>query len=132
MKTMNLDTTIFKAYDIRGIFPKNLDNDVAYKIGRAYASTVNPHGEVLVGEDVRIHSHELKDSLVRGLTDSGINVVDVGLMSTDMLYFGVGYHETFGGIQCTASHNPPEWHGFKMVKKGPVAMTMESGIGQLR
>ena len=60
MKTMNLDTTIFKAYDIRGIFPKNLDNDVAYKIGRAYASTVNPQGEVLVGEDVRIHSHELK------------------------------------------------------------------------
>lgn len=129
---MNLDTSIFKGYDIRGIFPETIDNDLAYKIGLAYAAYVKPRGEILVGEDVRIHSHELKESLIRGLTDAGVDVVDVGLISTDMYYFGVGNYETAGGIQVTASHNPPEWHGFKMVKAGPVAMTLEEGIGQIR
>src|SRR3990167_3970613 len=129
---MSIDTSIFKGYDIRGIFPDNIDNDLAYNIGLAYTSIVKPDKEVLVGEDVRIHSNELKNSLIEGLTDSGVNVVDVGLMSTDMLYFGVGNYKTDGGIQVTASHNPPEWHGFKMVKKGPAAMSLESGIGQIR
>ncbi len=129
---MQLDTSIFKAYDIRGIFPQNIDNELAYKIGVAYATTVKPTGEVLVGEDVRIHSHELKESLIQGLIDSGVNVLDVGEISTDMYYFGVGNYQTDGGIQVTASHNPPEWHGFKMVRKGPVAMTLEEGISQIR
>lgn len=127
-----LDNSIFKAYDIRGIFPDSIDNDLAYKIGVAYVDYVKPTGEVLVGEDVRIHSHELKESLIRGLTDAGANVLDVGKISTDMYYFGVGNYKTDGGIQVTASHNPPEWHGFKMVKKGPVAMTLEEGISQIR
>jgi len=86
----------------------------------------------VVGEDVRIHSGELKESLVKGILDSGVDVVDAGLMSSDMLYFAVGFYQTDGGIQSTASHNPPEWHGFKMVRKGPVAMTLESGIGEVR
>jgi phosphomannomutase len=127
-----IDTSIFKAYDIRGTFPDSIDNDLAYKIGLAYVDHVKPQGEVLVGEDVRIHSHELKESLIRGLTDAGASVLDVGKISTDMYYFGVGNYKTDGGIQVTASHNPPEWHGFKMVKKGPVAMTLEEGIGQIR
>lgn len=129
---MNIDESIFKGYDIRGIFPDTLNNDLAYKIGIAYVAVVKPKGEVLVGEDVRIHSKELKENLTRGITDAGIDVVDVGSMSTDMLYFGVGNYKTGGGIQSTASHNPPEWHGFKMVRKGPVAMTLESGIGDIR
>lgn len=127
-----IDPSIFKAYDIRGIFPDTVDNDLAYKIGLAYAEYVKPQGEVLVGEDVRIHSHELKENLARGLVDAGVNVLDVGPISTDMYYFGVGKYHLAGGIQVTASHNPPEWHGFKMVKAGPVAMTLEEGIGQIR
>lgn len=127
-----IDPSIFKAYDIRGVFPTNIDNDLAYKIGLGYANYVKPHGEVLVGEDVRIHSHELKENLIKGLLDAGIDVVDVGKISTDMYYFGVGKYNFAGGIQVTASHNPPEWHGFKMVKAGPVAMTLEEGIGQIR
>lgn len=129
---MKVDTSIFKGYDIRGVFPDTISNDLAYKIGVAYVAIVKPEGEVIVGEDVRIHSNELKLSLIRGITDSGVDVIDVGLMSTDMLYFGVGNYQSAGGIQVTASHNPPEWHGFKMVKKGPVAMTLEAGIGQIR
>ncbi len=129
---MKVDHDIFKAYDIRGIWNKNINNELAYQIGLSYAHYVKPQGEVLVGEDVRLHSHELKESLIKGLLDAGINVLDVGLISTDMYYFGVGNYKTAGGIQVTASHNPSEWHGFKMVKAGPVAMTLEDGIGQIR
>lgn len=129
---MKVDHSIFKAYDIRGIFPTNIDNDLAYQVGLAYAAYVQPNGQVLVGEDVRIHSHELKESLIKGLLDAGVDVLDVGPISTDMYYFGVGNYKLAGGIQVTASHNPPEWHGFKMVKAGPVAMTLEEGIGQIR
>lgn len=129
---MKVDETIFKAYDIRGVFPDSIDNDIAYKIGQGFVDFAKPEGEVMVGRDVRIHSEELKNSLVRGITDAGVNVVDVGLMSTDMLYFGVGNYKFDGGLQCTASHNPPEWHGFKMVEKGPTPTTLEQGIGQVR
>src|SRR4030042_3990182 len=129
---MKLDTSIFKAYDIRGIFPDTINNELAYKIGYSYAEVLKPEGEILVGADVRIHSKELKENLINGLIDAGANVVDVGLISTDMLYFSVGQYRTEGGIQVTASHNPPEWHGFKMVKKGPVPMTLESGISDIR
>ncbi len=129
---MKVDASIFKAYDIRGVFPTNVDNDLAYQIGLAYAEYLKPNGEILVGEDVRIHSHELKESLIRGLIDAGVDVVDVGPISTDIYYFGVGKYNLAGGIQVTASHNPPEWHGFKMVKAGPAAMTLEEGIGQIR
>lgn len=129
---MKVDASIFKAYDIRGVFPTNVDNDLAYQIGLAYAAYLNPNGEILVGEDVRIHSHELKESLIKGLLDAGVDVVDVGAISTDIYYYGVGKHNLAGGIQVTASHNPPEWHGFKMVKAGPAAMTLEDGIGQIR
>lgn len=129
---MQVDPSIFKAYDIRGVFPTNVDNNLAYQIGLAYAEYLKPDGEILVGEDVRIHSHELKESLINGLLDAGVDVVDVGPISTDIYYFGVGKYKLAGGIQVTASHNPPEWHGFKMVKAGPAAMTLEDGIGQIR
>lgn len=129
---MQIDPNIFKAYDIRGVFPTNVDNDLAYQIGLAYAEYLKPNGEILVGEDVRLHSHELKESLIKGLLDAGVDVVDVGAISTDIYYFGVGKYNLAGGIQVTASHNPPEWHGFKMVKTGPAAMTLEDGIGQIR
>lgn len=129
---MKIDPGIFKAYDIRGIFPTNIDNDLAHQVGLAYAQVVKPMGEILVGADIRIHSQELKENLIRGLLDAGVNVLDVGSISTDMYYFGVGKYQLAGGIQVTASHNPPEWHGFKMVKAGPAAMTLEEGIGEIR
>jgi phosphomannomutase len=129
---MNIDTSVFKAYDIRGVYPTQIDDNLGYQIGLAYAGVVKPHGEVLVGHDVRLHSEELKLKVIAGLVDSGVNVMDVGWMSTDMLYFGVGNYKAAGGIQVTASHNPPEWHGFKMVKENVIPMTLESGIGDIR
>lgn len=129
---MKIDTSIFKAYDIRGIYPTTLNEEIAYKIGQGYVTYAKPQGEVVVGEDVRIHSKDLKNALAKGIMDAGIPVVDVGRMSTDMLYFSVGNYKFEGGIESTASHNPPEWHGFKMVDKGPTPMTVEHGIGQIR
>jgi phosphomannomutase len=129
---MTIDPSIFKAYDIRGIYPDTINEEIAYKIGQGFVDYTNPTGEVMVGKDVRLHSGDLKDSLVKGITDAGVNVIDVGFMSTDMLYFGVGNYKFDGGLQSTASHNPPEWHGFKMVSKGPTPTTLEHGIGQVR
>ncbi len=129
---MIVDTTIFKGYDIRGVYPESINEEIAYKIGYAYASLNKPKKEVLVGHDVRIHSKSLKDQIVKGLTDAGASVIDVGWISTDMLYFGVGYYKTDGGIAVTASHNPPEWHGAKMVKANVIPMTLETGIGDIR
>jgi phosphomannomutase len=129
---MKIDTSIFKGYDIRGIFPSSLNDELAYKIGQAYVTYVKPQKEVLVSRDVRIHSEDLAKSLVEGITDSGIDVVDAGLLSTDMLYFGVGNYQLGGGVQVTASHSPAEWHGFKMVEAGPIAMAFETGISQIR
>jgi phosphomannomutase len=129
---MTIDPTIFKAYDIRGIYPTNVTPELAYKLGQAYAEYVKPQGEVVVGNDVRLHSEELKNQVAQGLMDSGINVVDIGLISTDMYYFAVGKYGFAGGIQSSASHNPPEFHGFKMVKEGVRPITFEEGISQMR
>lgn len=129
---MAIDPSIFKAYDVRGIYPDTLNDEIAYKIGQGYADFVKPEGEVVVGNDVRIHSEVLKKDLTRGLTDAGINVVDVGLISTDMSYFSVGNYKLAGGIQSTASHNPPEWHGFKMVREEVQPLTLEQGISQIK
>ena len=129
---MTIDPSIFKAYDIRGIYPDNITPELAYKIGQAYAEFIKPKGEVVVGNDVRIHSEELKKSVAEGLMDSGVDVVDIGLISTDMYYFAVGNYGFAGGIQSSASHNPPEFHGFKMIREKVIPLTFEDGISQIR
>jgi phosphomannomutase len=125
-------SSIFKSYDIRGIFPQELNKDIAYKIAQGYASVMKPTTEVLVGRDVRIHSEEIASGLIQGLSDAGVNVVDVGLISTDMSYFGVGFYKLGGALQATASHNPPEWHGVKLTGEGVKPVSLETGIAQIR
>lgn len=129
---MQIDPSVFKAYDIRGIYPKNITGELAYKLGQAYARYVKPKGEVVVGNDVRLHSEELKNKISEGLMDSGVDVVDIGLISTDMYYFAVGNYGFSGGIQASASHNPPEFHGFKMIRENVIPITFEEGISQMR
>lgn len=129
---MKLDPSVFKAYDIRGIYPENINDDLAYKLGQAYAEYVKPKGEVVVGHDVRLHSEQLKNKVAEGLIDSGVDVVDIGLISTDMYYFAVGKYGLAGGIQASASHNPPEFHGFKMIREKVIPITFEEGISQMR
>lgn len=117
----------FKAYDIRGKVPSELNADLAYKIGRAFAKHVNSK-KVVVGYDVRKSSVEICEALISGLTDAGSNVVNIGLCGTEMIYFSTPYLNADGGIMITASHNPPEYNGMKFVKRGSVPVGYGSGL----
>ncbi len=111
------DITCFKAYDVRGELGKNLDADVAYRIGRAFAQA-RKAGRVVVGRDSRESSPELARALIEGLTDAGADVLDLGLAGTEEVYFHTGFHDTDGGIEVTASHNPIDYNGMKIVGRG--------------
>ncbi|MFA6096145.1 MAG: phosphomannomutase/phosphoglucomutase [Candidatus Paceibacterota bacterium] len=130
-----VDRSIFKAYDIRGIYPSQLDEDVAYRIGKGYATFIlgeNPKTKnIVVGCDMRLSSPALKEKLISGLVDSGLNVIDVGLVSTPTFYFAVAYYGYDGGIQVSASHNPKEYNGFKLVKAKALPVSKDSGIMEM-
>jgi phosphomannomutase len=126
-----IDESIFKAYDVRGIYPDQLDEGLAYKIGRALVKYLKPK-KVAVGRDMRLSSPSLLDKLTSGIIDGGADVVDIGLVSTDCLYFAVGRYGYDAGVMITASHNPPEYNGFKMCKKDAVPLSGESGIDQIK
>lgn len=117
----------FKAYDIRGKVPSELNTDLAYKIGRAFARYVNAK-KVVVGYDVRKSSLEICEALINGLTEAGSNVVNIGLCGTEMIYFSTPYLNADGGIMITASHNPPEYNGMKFVKRDSVPVGYDSGL----
>ena len=120
----------FKAYDIRGKAPSELNTDLAYKIGRAYASYLGAK-KIVIGHDVRKSSGELSEALAKGLTDSGTDVIDIGLCGTEMIYFGTPHLNADGGIMITASHNPPEYNGMKFVKRASVPVGYDSGLNEI-
>jgi phosphomannomutase len=126
-----IDPKIFKAYDIRGVYPGELNEETAYKIGRAFVTYLHPD-DVAVGRDMRISSPQLWESLSRGILDSGSDVIDIGLCSTDALYFAVGKFGYDAGIMVTASHNPPSYNGMKMCKKDAVPLSGQRGIDQIK
>lgn len=112
-----MNTSIFKTYDIRGIYPTDLNEEDAFKIAQAYVAVLKPQ-TVALGKDVRMSSPKMWEAAKEGLIKAGVNVVDIGTISTDMLYFAVGNYGYDGGITITASHNPKEWTGMKLVEKG--------------
>ena len=120
----------FKAYDIRGKVPAELNTDLAYKIGLTYANYINAK-KVVVGHDVRKSSKELSEALTKGLTDSGADVIDIGLCGTEMIYYATPALNADGGIMITASHNPPEYNGMKFVKKNSVPVGYDSGLQEI-
>ncbi|RMD50735.1 MAG: phosphomannomutase [Ignavibacteria bacterium] len=117
----------FKAYDIRGKVPSELNTELAYKVGRAYALLENAKS-VVIGRDVRKSSPELAEALSKGLNDAGCDVLDLGLCGTEMIYFATPFLNADGGVMITASHNPPEYNGLKFVKRGSVPMGYDSGL----
>jgi len=127
---MQVDPSIFKAYDIRGVYPDPLNEEVAYAVGRAFV-TLLACEEVVVGRDMRLSSPAIKEHLIRGLTEQGADVVDIGMVGTDQYYHACA---TLGrpGLMVTASHNPPEYCGFKMVRNMPYLLSGDSGIQDLR
>ncbi len=119
--------TCFKAYDIRGRLPDELNDDVAYRIGRAYAEYLKPKS-VVVGHDIRLTSEELTDALARGLMDAGTDVIHIGQCGTEEVYFATFHLEVDGGICVTASHNPKDYNGMKLVRKGSRPISGDTGL----
>lgn len=126
-----MDSKIFKAYDVRGVVPDQFDEEAAERIGRAYAAVVKPK-RVVVGRDVRTHSPALAAALTKGLMSAGVDVVDIGVISTDMLYFAVATGGDDGGLMISASHNPREYNGIKMVRAGARAISSDTGLFAIR
>lgn len=122
---------LFKAYDIRGIVPKELNTQVAYRIGRALVAFLDVD-TVAVGRDMRVSGPDLQAALIDGIRDQGANVVDIGLVSTDTLYFAVGKYGYPAGVMITASHNPAAYNGFKICREEARALSMDTGIGDIR
>lgn len=126
-----LDPKVFKAYDVRGIYPAELDEDGAYAIGRAYVAQFEPR-RIAVGRDMRVSSPSMAASLIRGATEGGADVLDLGLVGTEMVYFAVGELELDGGVAVTASHNPKEYTGMKIVRRGALPVGGDSGLLDIR
>jgi phosphomannomutase len=126
-----LDPKVFKAYDVRGVYPDELDEEGAYAIGRAYVEQFEPR-RMAVGRDMRLSSPQMAAAAIRGAADAGAEVLDLGLVGTEMLYFAVGELGLDGGIEVTASHNPKQYTGMKIVRRGALPVGGESGLLDVR
>ena len=122
---------IFKAYDIRGIYPTDLNEDDAYHIGRAVVEHLQPKC-LGVGRDIRDSSPSLFESFARGVMDSGVDVIDLGIITTPMVYFAAGRLDIDAAVSLTASHNPPEWNGMKIALRGAVPVGESTGLREIR
>ena len=126
---MNWD--IFRAYDIRGVYPTDIDEEAYYRIAKAYTYLFHPQ-VMVVGRDARVTSAQLAESLISGFVDAGVDVIDIGGITTDMLYFAVGAYDYSGGIVVSASHNPKEYNGAKMVREKAAAISSDTGLFDIR
>src|SRR3990170_2239533 len=126
-----LDPAVFKAYDVRGLYPSQLDEDGAYRIGRAYVEHFEPK-TIAVGRDMRLSAPGMARAAIDGGADGGADVVDIGLVGTEMLYHAVAELSLEGGICVTASHNPKEYTGMKIVRRGALPVGGDSGLAEIR
>ncbi|UJR63074.1 phosphomannomutase CpsG [Dickeya zeae] len=125
------ELTCFKAYDIRGRLNDEINTDIAYSIGRAFGQYMNAK-TVAVGGDIRLSSEALKSSLAQGLQDSGVNVIDLGITGTEEIYFAAFHLDIDGAIEVTASHNPMDYNGMKLVGRGAKPISGDSGLNDIR
>lgn len=121
----------FKAYDIRGKVPEELNEEIAYRVGRAYARFLRP-SKVVVGRDVRLSSESICGAVSKGLCDSGVDVYDIGVCGTEEVYFATSSERVGGGIMVTASHNPKDYNGMKFVREGSKPISGETGLNDIR
>src|SRR5262249_6520520 len=128
---MNLDAGIFKAYDVRGVYPSEIDEAAARTIGAAFVAYLKAK-RIAVGRDMRLSSPALAAAFIGGATSQGAQVVDYGMIATDMLYFAVARDGHDGGVQITASHNPKQYNGMKMVRKEAFPLSGDEGINDIR
>ncbi|MBU1317931.1 MAG: phosphomannomutase/phosphoglucomutase [candidate division Zixibacteria bacterium] len=126
-----ISDSIFKAYDVRGIYGKDLNEDIAYRFGRGLARYLSCK-DAVVGRDMRVSSPQLAAAMIKGIVDEGCDVTDIGHTSTDGLYFAVGKFGHDCGVMITASHNPPEYNGFKVCKSQAVPLSGDEGLRDIR
>src|SRR3954471_3282695 len=136
---MAVDPSVFKAYDVRGVYGEQLDADAAEQIGRAFARVLGTLSgkqpadlKVGLGRDMRLTAPEMVERYKQGITAEGADVVDAGQVGTEMLYYLVGSRDLDGGLMCTASHNPKAYTGAKLVKRGSIALSGDEGIQDIR
>jgi phosphomannomutase len=134
-----VDPTIFKSYDVRGIYPSELSDDAAYAIGRSFVELLEANRSatangvaVAVGRDMRPSGRKLSDAFALGAAEAGANVVDIGMVSTDALYFAVGKFAFDGGVMITASHNPAQYNGLKFTRSQAQAISLDTGLATIR
>ena len=139
MSELTIDPEIFKAYDVRGIYGEQIDEEVAYRIGRGFPRVLTEMydcepGELslALGRDMRLSAPELAERYADGMRDEGASVLDIGMVGSEMLYWTVGARDLPGGLMCTASHNPKDYTGAKLVREGALALSGDSGIGELK
>lgn len=125
------ELTCFKAYDIRGQLGTELDEDIVYRIGRAVGQFLKPRN-IVVGGDIRLTSEALKGALTEGLLDSGVNVTDIGMTGTEEIYFATAFLEMDGGVEITASHNPMDYNGLKLVREGSRPISADTGLKDIQ
>ena len=133
-----IDPSIFKAYDVRGTYGDQIDEDVAYRLGRGFARVLADMYEtpaadlhLAIGRDMRLQAESLSERYAQGMRDEGAHVLDIGMVGSEMLYWTVGSRELDGGLMCTASHNPKAYTGAKLVGRGALPLSGDSGIGEL-
>ncbi|HEX4733312.1 MAG TPA: hypothetical protein VH247_02775, partial [Thermoleophilaceae bacterium] len=134
-----IDASIFKAYDVRGIYPDQMDEQVAYRLGRGFARVISELEDVPqeklrlgLGRDMRLSAPDMAKEYARGMQDEGAHVLDAGQVGTEQLYHLVGSQELDGGLMCTASHNPKAYTGAKLLRRGALALSGDAGIPELR
>ncbi|HYT27661.1 MAG TPA: phosphomannomutase/phosphoglucomutase [Ktedonobacteraceae bacterium] len=128
---VTIDPAIFKAYDVRGIYGQDLNDEIAYRIGRAAALYLQVP-EIAVGRDMRLSSPQLAAAIIQGITDQGVNAIDLGMTTTDESYFAVGKFNYAAGVMITASHNPGKYNGMKFCRAQAFPISLESGLADIR
>ena len=128
---MAVNTSGFGSYDIRGVYPVSMNQDLAYRVGRVFPKLFDAK-KVAVGHDIRLSGPTICDALVRGLTEAGCDVYDIGQCGTEMIYFTTGFKNFDGGIMVTASHNPKEYNGMKFVRKNSVPISPKTGLLEIK
>ena len=128
---MQINSGIFKSYDVRGIYPTDFNEDIANKITQAYIKLFSPK-KVVLARDVRESGESLFNSILKSFIDAGVNVLDIGVVSTDEFYFAVGDNDVDGGITVSASHNPREYNGMNFCKKDAEPISGDTGLSQMK
>src|SRR5438874_12437178 len=128
---MNVNRDIFKAYDVRGVYPDEVNEEAARAIGAAFVAYLQAR-RIAVGRDMRLSSPTLAAAFIDGATSQGADVADYGMIPTDTLYFAVAHDAHDGGVQITASHNPKQYNGMKLVRQEAFPLSGDAGIGEIR